>query len=241
MLFDLRGRGRRRTVQVIYLTLAILLGGGLVLFGIGGDVQGGLVDALTGNSGNDNSALEDEVERAEERVQANRQDAAAWAALAQARVNLAGVTEGYDESTQQYTGESRQVVAEAARAWDQHLKLAGDKPDAVVAASLSRVFVALDQPEKAVRTQEIVIDSLENPGYGDYNQLALYAWLAGQNRKGDLAAAKALEDAKEEGLPKEQIDQIKADNESIKTQIAQQQAQEATQGAGGAPQTPVQP
>ena len=40
MLFDLRGRGRRRTVQVIYLTLALLLGGGLVLFGIGGDVQG---------------------------------------------------------------------------------------------------------------------------------------------------------------------------------------------------------
>src|SRR5918998_6160796 len=100
MLFDLRGRGRRRTVQVIYLTLAILLGGGLVLFGIGGDVQGGLVDAITGNSGgSDNSALEDEVEEAEERVRANRQDAAAWAALAQAKVNLAGVTEGYDEST----------------------------------------------------------------------------------------------------------------------------------------------
>ena len=34
MLFDLRGRGRRRTVQVIYLSLAILMGGGLVLFGI---------------------------------------------------------------------------------------------------------------------------------------------------------------------------------------------------------------
>ena len=46
MLFDLRGRGRRRTVQTIYLTLAILLGGGLVLFGIGGSVSGGLFDAL---------------------------------------------------------------------------------------------------------------------------------------------------------------------------------------------------
>ena len=42
MLFDLRGR-RRRAVQATYLTLAVLMGGGLVLFGIGGDVSGGLV------------------------------------------------------------------------------------------------------------------------------------------------------------------------------------------------------
>ncbi len=35
MLFDLRSRGRRRTVQFVYLGLAILLGGGLVLFGVG--------------------------------------------------------------------------------------------------------------------------------------------------------------------------------------------------------------
>ena len=51
MLFDLRGRGRRRTVQVIYLTLAILMGGGLVLFGIGGGTNGGLFDAIGGNGG----------------------------------------------------------------------------------------------------------------------------------------------------------------------------------------------
>ena len=46
MLFDLRGRGRRRAVKIIYLGLAILLGGGLVFFGVGGNVQGGLFDAF---------------------------------------------------------------------------------------------------------------------------------------------------------------------------------------------------
>ena len=51
MLFDLRGRGRRRAVKVIYLGLALLLGGGLVLFGIGGDAHGGLGDAFKDNSG----------------------------------------------------------------------------------------------------------------------------------------------------------------------------------------------
>src|SRR4051794_28464995 len=65
MLFDLRGR-RRRAVQVTYLTLAVLMGGGLVLFGIGGDVSGGLFDAFKDN----NSSPGDQ--QAEKRVEKNR-------------------------------------------------------------------------------------------------------------------------------------------------------------------------
>ena len=43
MLFDLRSRGRRRTVQAVYLGLALLMGGGLVLFGVGaGNGNGGI-------------------------------------------------------------------------------------------------------------------------------------------------------------------------------------------------------
>ena len=58
MLFDLRSRGRRRTVQVVYLGLAVLMGGGLVLFGVGtGNGVGGLLNAFSGNgSGNAQSA-----------------------------------------------------------------------------------------------------------------------------------------------------------------------------------------
>ena len=36
MLFDLRGRGRRRAVRVIYMGLALLFGVGFVGFGVGG-------------------------------------------------------------------------------------------------------------------------------------------------------------------------------------------------------------
>jgi hypothetical protein len=235
MLFDLRGRGRRRTVQVIYLSLALLMGGGLVLFGIGGDVNGGLFDALSSNNDNGNDAIEQQVDDAEKRVKANRQDPKAWAALAQAKYQLAGVSDGYNENEGTFSGESRKVVIDATRAWEQHLKLAGSKPDADVAGILTRAFLALDQPEKAVRTQEIVIDSLKNPGFGDYSALAQYAYLAGQSRKGDLAAQKAVDDAKDEGLPKDQRDQIKSQLDSIKAQAAQQAAQDATQGAGGTP------
>jgi hypothetical protein len=238
MLFDLRGRGRRRTVQVIYLFLALLLGGGLVLFGIGGDVNGGLFDAFSNDSGSDNEALEDQVKDAEKKVQANRQDANAWAQLALAKYNLAGQTDGFKAnggSFGTFEGKSRQVVGDATRAWEQHLKLSPKKPNAEVATILTRAYLSLDQPEKAVQTQEIVIDSLANPGFGDYAALAQYAYLAGQTRKGDLAAARAVEDAKEEGRPKAERDQIKAALEQAKQEAAQAAAQEATGGAAAPP------
>src|SRR5688572_12058157 len=100
MLFDLRGKGRRRTIQVIYVTLALLLGGGLVLFGIGGDVQGGLFDAFSSDTNNDGSGqLKDEVEKAQEKTTASPEDPAAWAALAAASVNYASGGDGFDENT----------------------------------------------------------------------------------------------------------------------------------------------
>src|SRR5918999_4138686 len=102
MLFDLRGAGRRTTVKVVYLTLAVLMGGGLVLFGIGGDVSGGLVDAITdrgstGAVGTD--AFRDRARDAERRARANPDDPAAWAAVARARFQLASVGDNLDPQT----------------------------------------------------------------------------------------------------------------------------------------------
>src|SRR3712207_7222288 len=98
MLFDLRGTGRRRVVKIVYVTLALLMGGGLVLFGIGGDVSGGLVDAITqGSGGGDGGSdrLRDREETLVRRTTANPQDAAAWAELARTRSQLAGQGENY--------------------------------------------------------------------------------------------------------------------------------------------------
>ena len=96
MLFDLRGSGRRRTVKIVYITLAFLMGGGLVLFGIGGGggISGGLVDAITGHQRrrrHQRRPLHASRRRRRcAKTQANPQDAAAWAALARARFQLAG-------------------------------------------------------------------------------------------------------------------------------------------------------
>ena len=58
MLFDLRGHGRRRAVRVIYIGLALLMGVGLVGFGIGGGFGGGgLFSAATNNEGASHAEL----------------------------------------------------------------------------------------------------------------------------------------------------------------------------------------
>jgi hypothetical protein len=46
MLFDLQSPGRRTAVKVIYTALAVVMRGGLVLFGVGGNPSGGLLDAF---------------------------------------------------------------------------------------------------------------------------------------------------------------------------------------------------
>jgi len=230
MLFDLRARGRRRTVQVVYLTLALLLGGGLVLFGIGGDVQGGLVDAITGNSGGSgNEQIEEDRDKIKERADANPGNAAVWAQLARAEYQLAGVSEGFNENdpNNPFTGESRKHLVAAEQAWDRHLKIAGaDKADSATAAIMRNVFdqTALNKPQKAVAAQEIVIERNPNAGVGDYAQLAVLAYQAGQTRKGDLAADKAVELAP------------KGEKKDVRAAIEQQKAAGLQVPGGGAAQ-----
>src|SRR3954451_17279460 len=102
MLFDLRGRGRRNTVKIIYVFLAILMGGGLVLFGIGGATSGGLVDAITGSSASgatgEKRFLKQEA-AAQKQLTANPSNQAAYIALIRARVHLAGTGDRYDSNT----------------------------------------------------------------------------------------------------------------------------------------------
>lgn len=228
MLFDLRGRGRRRTVQVIYLGLALLMGGGLVLLGVGGGTDGGgILNAFTG-AGNspDTSAITDRRKAVEERVQANRQDPAAWAALARARFQEAAAGDNLNPETGAYNAAGIADLREADRAWTMSVKLAEDgKADPNVATIMTQVYEGLGELDGAVGAQEIVAASRDD--VGSYFQLARYAYAADQSRKAELAGQKAISLA-----TKDQKEQIKAQIEGLKTQAAQQAAQGAT-GAGG--------
>jgi hypothetical protein len=194
MLFDLRGTGRRRTVKVVYITLAFLMGGGLVLFGIGGDVSGGLVDAITerGGGGDDGSdRFRKQEQAALARTKANPQDAPAWAALARARFQLAGVGENFDPEKGTFTKAGTAKLNGAEQAWDRYLALDPKKPDDRVASLMVQAFGALNKPDKAAQAQEVITDA--RPTASTFTQLAIFAYQAGQTRKGDLAKDKALE------------------------------------------------
>ena len=113
MLFDLRSRGRRRTVQVVYLGLAVLMGGGLILFGVGaGNGIGGLLNAFTGNgSGNAQSqAISQQEKNALKQIKLNPNDAAAWGELVSARWTDAATGSNYNSSTGAFS-------AAASRSW----------------------------------------------------------------------------------------------------------------------------
>ena len=84
MLFDLRGRRhRRRLVKVIYIGLALLIGVGLVGFGVGGGLGGGgLFTAATNNEGSSGASYAERRSRSYEKLTAQQpKNVAAWEKL----------------------------------------------------------------------------------------------------------------------------------------------------------------
>ena len=97
------------------------MGGGLVLFGIGGDVSGGLVDAITERRRwrrRRHRAARIRERKALARTQANPQDAPAWATLARARYNLASAGDNFDREGQ-LLGRRAARSSRPATAWER--------------------------------------------------------------------------------------------------------------------------
>ena len=196
MLFDLRGR-RRRAVQATYLTLAVLMGGGLVLFGIGGDVSGGLFDAFSDRSGSGSASedLQERIDQREERLSANPQNEAILKALIRDYHALAGAQ--LPSGAIEYPEEAKDELARASEYWQRYLEVEDGDPD----ASLARVALtlyeqgALNDPEEAANAMRIVADAGNN--YELYLGLVSRAAAAGDKRTANLAAQKAVDLAPE--------------------------------------------
>src|SRR4051794_20725965 len=123
MLFDLRGRGRQRTVKIIYVFLAVLMGGGLVFFGIGGNTSGGLFDAFNGSSGGGNGEerIQKQITTAERTLNTNPDDAAARIALVRGYAQLATFGDDrYNSATGEYTDKGKVQLRKAVAAWNAY-------------------------------------------------------------------------------------------------------------------------
>jgi hypothetical protein len=225
MLFDLRSAGRRRTVKGVYLGLALLMFVGFVGFSVGSSgLSGGIVDAITGSNGGggtDNSSQERlvaTVRTADAKAKATPSDVDAWKDLAQARLRLANVGDYYDPAKNEYTTAGKNQLSAAGTAWDKYLALKPSTPDESVARQMIQAYIAMGKPDKAVSTQEVLTEV--DPTQQTFSNLAILAYQAGNLRKGDLAAGKAVDMA-----PKDAKKDLKAQLDSVKQQAAQQEIQ----------------
>jgi tetratricopeptide (TPR) repeat protein len=210
MLFDLRGRGRRRTIQVIYLGLAVLMGGGLVLFGVGaGNGTGGLLNAFnpSGGSSTAKAYVSQQTKNAEQLVKLEPKNAQAWAALVQDRYDDAG----QNSNGTSYTAAGKLDLAAAGQAWQQYLKL--DKhPDPTVARLIALAYD--DLGDYAHEAQAWLTVAGANPRVAVYYEYAAVAEYQAKNTDlGDQATRQALAIA-----PKAQRASIKAELQAAKTQ-----------------------
>ena len=213
MLFDLRGRGRQRTVKAIYLTLAVLMGGGLVFFGIGGETSGGLFDAFSGTPADDGSErIERRITEAERTLRTDPGNVAARIQQVRGHSQLASFgDERFNSATGEYTDEGKAELRKAVEAWNALQRTDPEPTDEVAGAAslMVRSFDALQDYEGAAQAQEVVAQSRQSSGA--YATLAQYAYLAGSVALGDRAADKAveLEDADLRKSLRQQLEQLK--------------------------------
>jgi hypothetical protein len=195
MLFDLRGRHRRRLVKVIYIGLALLIGGGLVLFGVGtgGGGGGGLLNAASENEGSGGVSFANQIKKYEKTLRTQPNNVAAWEKLTLAQLHEAGGEAYVNAATGAPTAKGKELFSRASRSWESYLALNPAKPSPELAKLMVRVYGAegLNEPAAAVQVLQLVV-AAEPKNASYYAALAEYAYKAKNARVGDLAAAKAV-------------------------------------------------
>ncbi len=192
MLFDLRGRGRRRTVKVIYIGLAVLIGVGLVGFGVGGGLSGGgILNATSNNEGSGGASFASKIKKYEKLTKTQPSNPANFELLAKNLLHEAG-NEGYVSASGAPTSKGKELYRRASQAWISYLALNPPNPNPELAQLVYVIYseAGLNEPAKAVQALNFVVERRPTAAY--YAQLAEFAYKAKNERLGDLAAAKAV-------------------------------------------------
>src|ERR1700712_5937710 len=243
MLFDLKGK-RRAAAHGTYLMLAILMGAGLVLFGIGSSVNGGLSDLFSGGGGSNqgDKVIVKRIDTANTLLKVNPKNAAALATVIRGHYQLA--TANADQNTGQFSKDAIPDLQQAATAWERYLATNPPKPDVGLARVMVRGCTGLAEAAAsdqnppgttgptaaqknwagAATAAELIAARQPNPT--SYIALVQYASLANQPSKADLAGQKAIQLA-----PKKQ-------RKSVQQQVKAAKAAGQSQGSAAAGATP---
>ena len=193
MLFDLRGRHRRRLVRVIYIGLAVLIGVGLVGFGIGGGLGGGgIFSAASGGESGGGTSYAAQVKKYRKETATQPKNPAGWENLAKVLLLEAGREEYVNPSTGVVSKKGKELFKQASEAWSGYLALNPPKTNGELAQRIYVIYgeQGLNEPAKAVEALQVVVEHRPIESY--YAQLAEYAYKAKNERVGNLAAARAL-------------------------------------------------
>lgn len=229
MLFDTHSPNRRRAVQILFGGLALLMGGGLVFFGIGADSGTGILDNV-GSAQSTIKQYEKDAEAAEKKLEENPKDESAAASLAQANLKLA-IAEGFDPNTGELTENGQQFINAADTAWQSYLRLGPAKPNAGLALQYASLYVSGNTPDyaKAARAVESALQTRKNSGL--YGQLAILQLYAGDKTQYRLARTRALDlatsDTRRTAI-REQLDDIEKQYEDAVKEQAKAAEKEAT-------------
>lgn len=238
MIFDLKSGKRRRVVQIVFGFLAVIFFLGFVGFGIGGDVSGGIFDALgfgSGDTGSSSPQYEEQIEDAETTLETDPTNGQALAELA--RYNALSARENGIE-TDPMTGvttiaeDARSDLEESVAAWERYLDTKPRSPDASVAVLISQAYRYLEDFDRAAVAQEIVAE--EQGSFLSYLLLARDYYSEGEIKRGDAAGDRAVAaaDASQRASVRKETDALAKLARELKERLEKQREQGGA--AGGA-------
>lgn len=226
MLFDLRGRGRRTTVRFIYIGLALLIGVGLVGFGIGGGFGGGgLLSAATNAEGGGTPTYQKQITKYRKLTREKPGDASAWENLTRNLMHEAG-GEAYVTSSG-LTSKGHKIFEEVASAWNSYFALEPKNPNVELTKDMYRIYSeeGLNKPAQEVTLLQVLVNDEPTASY--WGLLAENAYKAHDTTLGDLSAQKAVALA-----PAGSRKHLKATLEEIKKEV--EKGSSTTSGSTGA-------
>lgn len=183
-------------VKTVYLFLAVLIGVGLVGFGVGtGGNFGGLFNAASsgGGSGSGNGPYIKVLDKAKKKAAKDPKSAAAWLAVGEAAYNLVQLPDYYvvDEG---FTKAGFAVLPEIKKAWNNYLALNPAKLSNYFASEVALVFgpapTGVQEYATLESAQEVVAET--DPTYSNYLDLCDYAYDANQPNQAVLACDHAI-------------------------------------------------
>jgi tetratricopeptide (TPR) repeat protein len=231
VLFDLSSGRRKRVVQVVYGTLAVLFLLGFVFFGVGSGGIGGITDLLNGGGSGSSasSAFDSQISHAQAQLKKDPQNPTALLHLASYEVQASGVSTAA-QTGQALSTDTQNRLNAAFDAWDKYLKTNPKKPDSALAPQIGLAFALTGDFTGAIQAQKIVADS--QPSASSIGQLAIYYYANGDFKAGDAASKQAI--AKSPKASRPQTKTILKQKKTIAERFAKaQKAQAQAQASGG--------